>query len=793
MSAGDTYRTTVQEAPPPARPVVIHGLPRDITGFVGRGRELDYLLAAAAPGRVVNVHTVDGMPGVGKTALVTRAAHRLAERFPDGQFFHELHAHTPGRAAAEPTDVLAVLLTGLGIDPRNLPPTLEGRSHLWRDRLTGKRVLLVLDDALGHAQIQPLLPGAPGSLTLVTSRRRLIALDGADPLSIAPLPLAEAVDLFGSRCRRDLSGSERDAVAETVRLCGYLPLAIVLLAGRLRHKDEANWPVARFAAEFTEARDRLGEFDDGGNRAVRAAFALSYQHLPENQRRLFRRIALHPGTDLDAYAAAALDDASLTGTRRRLEALYADHLLDETAPGRYQPHDLLRAFAHALAEDDPPDERAEATERLLDHYEYTAVQADRRLRSDHHQRAGRRALRSDASTAAPPPAAPHLPDRASALAWMRAERLSLLACLEHAAREGREPRVVGLTAAMSAFLLQEGPWLQASALHARAVTAARRTFDAAGEADALHELGTVRFLICSYAQAARLQERALALYETIGDELGQAAALHELGQAQRSVGEYVHAVRSQERALALYTALGHRDGQARALNDMGDVRQVLGAYPQAIRLHERALALYEHLGHRHGRARTLNALGRVHFLTHAYAQAARLQEQSLALYESLGDRLGQANALNELGRARRAIGAREEAVQLLERSVALFQKVGDPQGEAEVLINIGALLADSAGPRAALAPYRKALDLARRVHSPLDEARALEGVARCLARTGDRTTALAELRTSLDVYRRIGAAEEAAAATYLAALELLESPESGAAPDSGDSSSSSGP
>ncbi|MFG3259858.1 tetratricopeptide repeat protein [Streptomyces sp. NPDC048172] len=745
MPARDMFRTTVHEASPPARPVVTHGLPQDIAGFTGREDELERLLAAASPGRAMNVHTVDGMPGTGKTALVTRAAHLLAGHFPDGQFFHDLHAHSPGLPSARPVDVLAVLLTDLGIDPRNLPPTLEGRSHLWRDRLAGKRVLLVLDDAAGHAQIEPLLPGSsPGCLTLVTSRRRLIALDGAAPLSLDPLLPGEAADLFTGRCHRTPTGGEKEAVAELVRLCGYLPLAIVLLAGRLRHR--ARWPLTRFATEFAEAQDRLGELV-GESRAVYTAFALSYKELPEDQRRLFRRIGLHPGPDLDAYAAAALDDAPLTATRRRLDALYTGHFLEEPDLGRYQLHGLLRAYARTLTADhDPADERAQAGERLLDYYQHTTQAADALLTGS---------PRLATAPVTPPSAAPELRDRAGALAWMRAEHANLLASLETLATD-QAPRTVGLTAAMAAFLFQEGPLPQAAALHQRAVAAARHLDDTSGEAHALNDLGRVRSQTDNLTEAIRLHEQALALFEGLGDRLGQARALNELGRVRNQSDEYAVAARLLQRALSLFEGLGDRLGQAGALHVLSRVRCVTGDFGEAARLMERVLDLHEALGDGLGWARALGELGRVRCLMREFEVGVPLLEQSLSLFEDLGDRLAQAGALHNLGTAHHLIGQYVESARLLEQARDRFEGLGAWLSRAHVLNELGRVR-DLMGDYAEAA---RTLELSLSLHEALGyrrgQSNALWALGRVRYRTGDHAEAARLLQQALDRFGDLG-------------------------------------
>jgi hypothetical protein len=373
---------------------------------------------------------------VGKTALVTRAAHLLADAFPDGQLFVDLHSHTPSLQPADPGEVLADLLTCTGMSPREIPAGTEARAQRWRGRLAGKKVLLVLDDAAGHAQVGPLLPGTAGCLVLVTSRRRLIALDGAQPLALDTLPPDQAIELFTRLARRTQDRSDVGTVAELARLCGYLPLAITLIAGRLAHHP--GWNLTTFTADFAAAQDRLTELaagDRAGDPAVAAAFQMSYQDLPAGRQRLFRRLGLHPGTDIDAYATAALAGVPLGQARQDLDALYTDHLIDEPAPGRYRLHDLIREYARALtARHDPADDRDQAIEQLLDYYLRTA------------QAVGfiRRPRPGLPPAATAPPATPDLPDRESALAWMDTESDNMLACIRYANTQAQATRIIAL-------------------------------------------------------------------------------------------------------------------------------------------------------------------------------------------------------------------------------------------------------------------------------------------------------------------------------------------------------------
>ena len=245
---------------------------------------------------------------------------------------------------------------------------------LWRDRLAGRQLLLILDDAVGSEQVLPLLPGSGGSLVLVTSRRHLTGLEDATAVSLDTLPPGEAGALLARLAGRAGLSPADPRVAEIVRLCGFLPLAIGMVARQLYHHPA--WSVAGRAAELAAARDRL-ELMATENVSVAAAFDLSYADLAGDQQRLFRRLGLHPGADVDAYAAAALDGTDLQAARRGLEALYDQYLLAEPAQGRYRMHDLIREHARALAgRADPDRDRDQATGRLLDYYQQTAARAD---------------------------------------------------------------------------------------------------------------------------------------------------------------------------------------------------------------------------------------------------------------------------------------------------------------------------------------------------------------------------------------------------------------------------------
>ncbi|MFD7296432.1 ATP-binding protein [Streptomyces sp. NPDC059897] len=773
----DVHQAThVYEAPAPARPSVTRGLRRDFPHFTGRETELTSLLHAAGSDHV-RIRTVDGMPGVGKTALVTRAAHLLGKQFPDGQFFVDLRAHAPGQSAADPHDVLANLLAGLGIDPRSLPATLEGRSGLWRDRLATRRVLLVLDDAANSDQIEPLLPGGADCLTLVTSRRRLVDFDGGEPLPLNTLPHAEAVALFSLLAHHAPPHPAPDpsaVVNQLVRLCGHLPLAIVLLAGRLAHRP--TWTVADLAADFADATGRLGHLV-AGTRAVDAAFRLSYQNLPPGSRQLFRRLSLHPGPDIDSRAAAALSGVPHEQAAEELEALYTDHLLEEVAPRRYRLHDLLREFASKLCTDhEPAVERELALERLLTYYRRMIASAEEVIAA--HRRG-----------------TPVLPNAHRALTWLRTERANILACLDHAGSHDLPAHVVELDAALAPHLLREGPWPQATALHQRAARTAHQSGDLSGEARALNRIGLVRYMTADYAVSSDFHERALSLFEGLADRHGQADTLNHLGRVRATTDDYEAATDFHERALALFERLADQHGQATALHGLARVRYMTAHYTastdfnqraltlfsalgdlrgqsnvllglgfvhyltgnctEAADLHERALATFEELGDRHGQASALQDLGRVRFITGDYPAAADLHERALSLFEELGDRHGQANGLNNVGRVRYVTGNYAAAADLHERALALFEELGDRHGQANGLIHLGRQRYATGDFAGAAALHGQALALCEEIGNRHGKANALHELGRALYATAERAEARALYEQALQLFQAV--------------------------------------
>ena len=409
-------------------------------------------------------------------------------------------------------------------------------------------------------------------MVLVTSRRHLTALADAAAISLDTLAPGEAAALLARLAGRPGLGAGDGAAGEITRLCGYLPLAIGMLARQLAHHPA--WDAAGLAAELAAAAGRL-ELMRAENLSVAAAFDLSYQDLTDGQQRLFRRLGVHPGTDIDAYAAAALDGTDLAAARRHLDGLYDQYLLAEPARGRYRLHDLLREHARALAFAGDPADADAAAGRLLDYYLHTAAAAGQHIET-------RNTAVGRAPPGTPPAVAPPLATAGQASAWLDAERANLHAAAGYAAASGRPGHAIAIPAAISGFLFARGHWDQSAGLH-QAALAAARPGRGPGRAGRCPQRAGPPAAGDRGVPGRRRQpdQQALELYRDLGDRLGQASALDNLGRVQHETGEYPAAAASHQQALALYRDLGHQAGQALAINNLGNVQARAGDYPAA--------------------------------------------------------------------------------------------------------------------------------------------------------------------------------------------------------------------
>src|SRR5712691_9443406 len=631
-------------------------LPPDLVGFTGRTTELDQLRRALRHGTVnsgaVVISAIEGMAGVGKTQLAIHAGHLLTRETPfDRVLFVNLRGFHPDPAQppADPGAVLDGFLRLLDVPGQQIPHDLDARAATYRGLLTGTRTLVVLDNAADADQVRPLLPETPGCLTLVTSRRSLTGLQPAIHLAVDVFTPGEALEFLARAAPRVPAGDDPGAAARVTARCGYLPLALGLVAGHMRAKS--GWTLTDHAGWLDE-RHHARRLDTG----VELALDLSYQHLPADRRRLLRLLALHPGQDFDAYAAAALADTDLPATRTHLEHLRGDHLLQQSTPGRYTFHDLVRAYATTRAHDeDPPPQRRTALTRLFDHYLTTTATA---MNTMHPAEAHRRPAIPSAGTPTPV-----LTDPATALAWLDAERPILVAVAAHTATHGWPTHTTRLARTLALYL-EGGHFTDGLTVHGHAHHAARHTGDPTGQAHALTDLGLAHWLLSSYGPAAEHLQQALDLFRQAGDPTGQASALRNLGAVEWRLGRYRLAADHLAQALTLHRQTGHREGEARALGNLSSLEVLSGRYGPAAEHLQQALTLDRQLGNRFGEADALGGLGELHTRLGQPAQATEYYRQSLTIVRETGDRDGEAGALNGLGEATRTAGHPADALKI---------------------------------------------------------------------------------------------------------------------------------
>ncbi|SHN47227.1 ATP-binding protein [Cryptosporangium aurantiacum] len=656
-------------APAPRR----NDLPADLFDFTGRDAEaaqVEELLRTA--GAVV----IDGMGGVGKTSLAVHVAHRLAPAYPDGGLYVDLQGFTPGQEPLEPPAALGRLL--IALDVTHPPPGAAERSALWRSELSRRRALVVLDNAVDAEQVRPLLPGAGKSAVLITSRHRLVSLDGVPPVSLAPLADGDAASLFGRAA--GLALGDAVGVDQVLQQCGGLPLALRMAGARLRHRP--GWTVAVLAERL---RDSAGRFD--------AVFGMSLQQLDAVQRRVFRLLGMLPGADFDAVTAGALVDLAPGRLEAVLDELVDAHLVQELAPGRYRMHDLIRQYASALAADEEPSPQAEAAvQRVLRHYLAQAVTHDRALPSPQRRE-------------------PSAGDPARAMEWFDLEYVNLVAAFDAAVRLGLDEVVAGLPQAMRVwFFRHRGTDDQARMLEAGAAAAARLGRDQE-RAALLADLGYAR------AAAGRLTE-ALAAYELAeqagpsGDDVAAALALR-IGFVRRDLGDLEAAQAHFRRARELFEKVGNTAGQSQALAFEGWVTLHLGRPGEAVELARASVAraagparvaglvtlglalapddpaeslrtLREALQVSelpHNQAWCHNALGIALRITGSYDEAIEHHRRATELLEPLAEVQLEIDVLHSYAETCRVAGRDDEALVLLDRVIALARALGRPHDE----------------------------------------------------------------------------------------------------------------
>jgi transcriptional regulator with XRE-family HTH domain/tetratricopeptide (TPR) repeat protein len=658
--------------------------PAMVPDLVGRLRELERLrswVAEAATAPSGAVVSIVGPPGVGKTTLAVAVAHLLGEEFTDGTLAVDLrgmdeHPMAPGAA-------LDRMLRALGLTAAQIPHSVTEQSNLFRSMLSGRRTLVLLDNANDEAQVRPLLATGRGCVTVITCRRALSGLEGARWLWLQPLSTSHATELLARIADPDQVRAEPDAVTELVGLCGNLPLAVRIAGNRLARQPQ--WRISALTAQLRDERTRLTALTAGDLR-VRPAFAVSYQRLSPAGRFLFRRLALVPGADFDVPLAATVSGTHEADARGRMDEL-VDATLVQTAArsGRYQFHDLIRIFAgEQLEAEETAEERARAETAVDDHLLRTATAAGRMIDPG---------AAEDAATGT------DLATREAAADWLEREASNWLAAIRHAAAGGRHTELVALARAMHWYsdTHQQHPWEEVFSL---AVTSARALGDRHQEAALLNFLGWARYYCLGDVAAGLLaHQEALATAVDVGDRVEQAWALVYLSSVLTRLGRLTEALAHNERATVLFTEFDNWPALNAARNTRGRILRAQGRYDEAVQSHRAALGelrrradQMEHGAERDYRAYGLSLLGEALLDAQDWSEAAATfrRVRSLVPARERPTEAGTA-ALHE-GTARRRAGDVTTAAECLRYALTLFTDVTARWWRARVLAELAAVL-----------------------------------------------------------------------------------------------------
>lgn len=660
------------------------GLPPASGTFTGRDDQLKELLGGLDPehpqSRAVLVWAVAGLGGVGKTELVLQAAHHALARqgwFPGGVLFVDLFGYDSERRLT-PEAALGSLLRALGMPDEHVPAELQERARLYRSVLSayaeqGRRLLVVVDNASTSEQAAPLLPSDPRIPALVTSRHRLADLD-ARLYNLDVLDPEPAVDLLRqallAACgpgdtRVNDAPEQSELVAER---CGYLPLALRIVAALLAELPDR--PMRSMAEALADAHRRLDRLKRG-DRAVRAAFSLSYEHLPEDQARLFRLLSVNPGQDISTESAAHLVGVEMYAAEELLVALARGHLIEPGVTyGRWRLHDLMRLYAAGLGRDHAEDDDREvAVARLLDHFARTSVAADTHLQP-HGARSDRFATREEA------------------LAWLDDEYANLIATAFAAVDLGHPSMCGALLHALNRYLDWRRYFDDWLALSTTALDAARSSGSWRDRAAALGTMGLVLREMGRSEEAVQANTEAAALFREAGDRHGVGRALGNLGSALWAVKRFEEAIGAHMEAAAIFREIGDRYEEGQALGNLGSALRAIRRLPEAIDAHTQNVEICQETGDRYGEARALNNLSVAMWHMGRWEEGIAAYTRTIKICREIGYRYGEGRAMANLGLAFRRAGRLDEAFDAYAQAVAIYRETGDRRDEEAATWNL---------------------------------------------------------------------------------------------------------
>jgi DNA-binding SARP family transcriptional activator len=714
-------------------PMVPHQLPADIGDFTNREtliEQAEAVLLAGGDGELdsaMRVAVFAGKAGIGKSALAMHVAHRVsAKRFPDGQLYCRMDGTQ--RKPLGPSEVLGRFLRALGVPGSSIPDEVDERAEMYRSLLSGRQLLVVLDDVASVRQVTPLLPGSGSCAVIVTSRMRLTDLPGARVLDVDLLQPDKAMTLLGKVISPERVAGETTAATALVRMVGGLPLALRIVAARLAARP--HWSLASMVGRLADERRRLDELSHG-DMIVRASLQLTYEGLDPRAQRLFRLLGSLPVGTFPGWVAAALLDEDPYEAEDLLERLVDMQMLDVTGPdldgqARYALHAIIRLFAREQLGKESREDRQEATARVLGGWLARAEQKHRDLYGGDYT-----VLRGNALRWLPVGEEPGVMP-VEPLRWLEAESPNLIAAVGQAADEGFDELCWEL--AVHLVTLFEGggyydQWLQT---HERALESVRAAGNRRGEAAVLCSLGSLYLSRRRLSSARAVLEPALELFAQLEDGLGLAMTRRNLGVLEHFTGA-IDAARTEYLAAAEgFQRVGDVIGQAHMHNYLAGILDGEGQYEQAVAQLDRALEICRDIGGRRVESQSLWRLGQVLSHQGRLEDADSVLGSVLDLVRANRDVEGEGFVLRSLGLVRAKRGRRAEGRALLCEAIDLYERNMDQVSAARVHLDLAQLLAEQ-GEQA------QAVELAEQAVATFGERRAseLDNARRVLERISD--------------------------------------------------------
>lgn len=735
-------------------------LPGSVADFVGRDGQIAeirrYLSGAGAQAArfAVPIVGISGRGGVGKSTFALRVAHELGEAFPDGHIYVDLQEPN-GETSANV--LLARFLRALGVNGSLVPEDVAERAEMYRSRLAGKRLLLLLDNATSEQQVLPLLPGSPSCAVIVTSRVRLVGLPGAYQLALEAFDRATSIELLENIVGRDRLRAEPEATAQVAKYCGGLPLALRVAGARLASRP--HWRIAELARRLKNEARRLDELSHHGL-AVRSSIATTYHSLPADAQRLFRLFAVIEAPDSPRWVAAALLDVQLDEADEVLERLVDAHMVD-VVPGpdgrsRYRFHDLIRVYArglHAEAEDDA--DRNAVLERMLRGWLTLAEEAHRKVYGGDYT-----ILHGSTARLWLPEWADDDPID-SPMDWLENERVALVSAIRQAAAAELDELCWDLALTSVSLFEVRGyidDWRETAEL---AHSLATRAGNSTGIAAMLYSLGTLHVFQKRLTEADRLFGSALEIFESGGNIHGQALVLRNAALVDRLRGNFDAMLTKYEDSLGKMRAVGDLIGQASILSSLAKFRIDEGEIEVARPLLSEAHELCRRANYRRGEAHVMSRFAELYRRTGPLALARQALNEVLQAVREMGDRMGEAYVLYGMGVVRRDEGRLDSAEATLAHALALAERIGDRLIEGQACYTLGEIAIARVNHPTAAAHLDRAKDLFTELGSSMWLARTYMLLSEVRDASGDPGQAQEDLAEAGRILSRIDSKQSA--------------------------------